>query len=124
MGHPKFVWATRPAVEGAVGLFIQMRSSVLRARETIVPSKLKPKFMMVVAIVAWLIFVAAWLSVLGHLFRHWGGLRGELHYDLVGLLLFFGVLWGQLVRSRDNTYDLLFTAFAFVMVADVVHKVP
>ena len=88
------------------------------------PSKLKPKFMMVVAIVAWLIFVAAWLSVLGHLFRHWGGLRDELHYDLVGLLLFFWVLWGQLVRSRDNTYDLLFTAFALVMVADVVRKVP
>jgi len=77
----------------------------------------------VATLVAWLIFVAAWLSVLVHLLRYWSGLTVELHYDFIGLLLFFGVLWGQLARSRNNAYDLSFTAFALTMVADVVHKI-
>lgn len=84
------------------------------------PSNLSLKIIM---IGSWLIFVAAWVSLLVHLILHWKGMGVDFHYDLVGLLLFFGVLWGRLLRGKDSEVDLFVTSMALACVLEVVHRV-
>ncbi len=77
----------------------------------------------IIIIGSWLIFVAAWMSLLVLLIFRWKGTSVDLHYDLVGLLIFFGVLWGRLVPGRNSEYELLVTSSALAVVLDLVHRV-
>lgn len=85
-------------------------------------SNRKPTYVIALATAAWLISATSWLRVLASLYWHWGTL-GELRINLLGLLLFFGVLWEELIRSKRDASDLLLASFALAMVAELVRKV-
>lgn len=72
-----------------------------------------------ILIVSWLIFVPAWISLLALLVSRWRGISVDLHYDLVGLLLFFGVLWSRLVRGKKNEFDCFAASMALATVVQM-----
>jgi hypothetical protein len=83
------------------------------------PSRLSLKIIM---IGSWLIFVAAWVSLLVHLIFHWRSMSVDFHYDLVGLLVFFGVLWARLFRGKNSEVDHFVTSMALAIVAEIVNR--
>jgi len=75
-----------------------------------------------VSVLSWILFVFTWLHLFMHTISRWKSVEEIVHYDLVGLLFFFGVLWVQLVRGKRNAYDLLFVSFALGAVSDLVQR--
>jgi hypothetical protein len=72
--------------------------------------------------VSWVMFLLTWARIFIHMLAKWNNMQNEFHYDLIGLLLFFGVIWFQLIRSKRDTYDLLFVSVALGAVSDLVQK--
>ena len=50
-------------------------------------------------IISNLLFATAWLRVSLLMIAQWRSMPSEVHYDLMGLLLFFAVLWAELLRG-------------------------
>lgn len=82
-------------------------------------SNLKSK---VIVGAAWLIFLATWMGLLVHTVLNWRSISTDIHYDLVGLLLFFGVLWIRLIPRKDREYELLVTSLALASVVDMARR--
>ncbi len=70
----------------------------------------------------WLIFVAAWLSILLILVFRWKGISVDIRYDLVGILVFFGVLWVRQLPAQNNEFDRFTISMALAVVSSVVHR--
>jgi hypothetical protein len=60
-----------------------------------------------ISIGSWLIFLAAWLTLLVQLFISWKVMSVDLHYDVVTLLVLLGALWGRLAPDKGREPELL-----------------
>ena len=71
---------------------------------------------------SWLIFLAAWMTLLVQLVIRWKSINVELHYDGIALLVLLGALWGRLALEKRRETELLLLGLTTAIVLAVVHR--
>lgn len=73
-------------------------------------------------VIANILFAVTWPFILIHIVSRWSSTSEELHYDLLGLLFCFAVLWVGLLRGKGRVYCLLAASFSFATVLEILRK--